>query len=417
MMEPRQPLGNQEARIEILKGIIKDLHAGRDQTALKARFRALIDGVDPREIAEMEQQLVAEGLPLAEIQKLCDVHVQLFRESLDRQKRPESPPGHPIHTLQAENRALKQVAEGLRVLFETLGDLDAPRVLESRSEAFEKVIRDLAQVEKHYLRKENLLFPFLEKHGIVGPPQVMWAIHDEVRALLKDVRSGLGEKDAPRLLRSGPALVQTVLDMIYKEDNILFPMALKTLAEEDWTAIYQGEAEIGYALVTRGEQWRPGTKPLGPEDLHGHEASLTAQGGSLALSTGSLSLEQIDLMLRSLPVDVTLVDENDEVRYYSEGTERVFPRSPAIIGRKVQNCHPPKSIATVNRILAAFKEGTKDVAEFWIELGGKFIHIRYYPLRDEQGRYRGTLEVTQDITAIRSLAGQHRLLDWEEETK
>jgi DUF438 domain-containing protein len=131
----------------------------------------------------------------------------------------------------------------------------------------------------------------------------------------------------------------------------------------------------------------------------------------LPLDTGLLSLEQINLLLRALPVDVTLVDENDEVRYYSDGRERIFPRSPGVIGRKVQNCHPPKSLELVNRILREFREGSREVAEFWIELAGRFIHIRYFALRDAAGRYRGTLEVTQDVTGIRKLEGQRRLLD------
>lgn len=137
-----------------------------------------------------------------------------------------------------------------------------------------------------------------------------------------------------------------------------------------------------------------------------------AAGGPLPLDTGALTAEQIDLMLTSLPVDISFVDEADTVVYYSATPERVFPRSPGVIGRKVQNCHPPKSVDVVERILEAFRSGKRDVAEFWIESGGKFIHIRYFALRDKSGAYKGTLEVSQDVTAIRALRGERRLLDW-----
>ncbi len=139
----------------------------------------------------------------------------------------------------------------------------------------------------------------------------------------------------------------------------------------------------------------------------GHQAKV-------ALDTGSLTPEQINLMLVHMPVDVSFVDENDTVVYYSATPERIFPRSPGVIGRKVQNCHPPKSLDTVNRILEAFKAGRRDEAEFWIEMDGKFIHIRYFALRDAGRRYRGCLEVSQDVTGIRALQGQKRLLDWED---
>ncbi|HCM29157.1 MAG TPA: hypothetical protein DIC34_21915 [Treponema sp.] len=123
--------------------------------------------------------------------------------------------------------------------------------------------------------------------------------------------------------------------------------------------------------------------------------------------------EQIDLMLKALPVDVSFVDEFDRVLYYTDAADRIFPRSPAVIGRDVSNCHPPKSVAIVHRILEAFRKKEKTEAEFWIEMGGKFIHIRYFPVYGSGGEYKGVVEVSQDVTAIRALQGQRRLLDWD----
>jgi DUF438 domain-containing protein len=203
-----------------------------------------------------------------------------------------------------------------------------------------------------------------------------------------------------------------IRDMVYKEEHILFPTALEKLSAEEWTAIRAQTAEIGTCYVE-------------PEDLQAPHVEMPAEaplpseavsGDLIPLSTGALTARQIDLMLTHLPVDVTYVDEHDVVRFFSATPERIFPRSPAIIGRKVQKCHPPASVHRVQRILDDFRAGTREGAEFWIQMGppdagGKFIHIRYFALRDEDGAYCGTLEVSQDVTGIRALQGERRLLD------
>ncbi len=400
-----------QERIEVLKSIIRDLHDDAPMEELKKRFSELLQDVSPTEIAEMEQQLISEGLPQDQIKRLSDVHVEVFKESLERQEGVDTPPGHPVHTFQYENRALCEVADELAALLEDLGDNPAPEQFEARIGAFTAHLGTLDQIENHYLRKENQLFPFLEKRGVVGPPQVMWAIHDDVRDLLKSARAALEDGNAAGSIEKGRELVRTVLDMIYKEDNILFPMSMQVLEEEDWSEIYRGEEQIGYALITPGTEWSPGEET-------GPAGTLPRRSGildALPLDTGLLSLEQINLLLRHLPVDVSFVDENDEVRYYSDVPDRIFPRSPGVIGRKVENCHPQKSVHIVSRIVEAFRAGEKDVAEFWIEMGGRFIHIRYFAVRDVQGNYRGTLEVSQDVTDIRTLEGERRLLDWNQE--
>lgn len=395
-----------EERIELLKGIIRDLHAGKDAQEIKRRFAELVKDVSTVEIAEMEKQLIAEGLPETEVKRLCDVHTQVFREALDRQAPRPLPPGHPIETMRREAEALTQVAVSLRAALAELGDPPAAGRLREGRGVFEDGLAKLLEVDKHFLRKEYQFFPVLEKRGIVAPPKVMWAIHDDVRALLKEVRRELGDGDAEAFARDMAVLLKTVDDMFYKEDRILYPMCVEAFETEDWAAVRQGEGEFGYALI----DGPAGVRGAPAED--GLPATAPAlEGRGIALRTGLLSPDQIRLMLGHLPVDVTFVDENDEVRYYSEGN-RVFPRSSGIIGRKVQNCHPPKSVHVVQKILDSFRAGEKDVAEFWLEVGGKFVHIRYFAVRDAARRYLGTLEVVQDVTAIRKLEGQRRLLDW-----
>lgn len=401
-------LTSKEARLEVLKDIIRELHEGGDRERLKRRFSELIQDVSPTEIAEMEQQLIEEGMPEEEVKRLCDVHVQVFKESLEGQPLPSSVPGHPLHTLMEENKALEKILEGWNKL---LGRVEAAgeAAMRQLKNALVSQLTTLAEVEKHYLKKENQLFPLLESKGVSGPSKVMWAIHDDIRAGLREFRRLVDSGRAAELVALGRNLSGMISDMIYKEEKILFPMSLETLSDEDWARVKKGEEEVGYAWVKPGEEWQPAEPVEDLPPLRAHKQPPAAVG----LDTGSLTPDVINLIFKSLPVDVSFVDENDTVRYYSASAERIFPRSPAVIGRKVQNCHPPASIHVVNRILNAFKEGRRDVAEFWIEMKGRFIHIRYFAVRDDKRVYKGCLEVSQDATEIRKLEGQKRLLDWQ----
>ncbi len=411
--EPEQePDEIDPARLETLKGIIRDLHAGTAVEELKSRFADLLADVSPTEISRMEQQLISEGLPTEQVQGLCDVHVRVFRDSLDAQEKVETPPGHPVHTFQAENAALRQVVEDLNRILSGLGEEPSADAFGAVRDELGARLEALGQIDRHYLRKENQLFPVLESKGVSGPPQVMWAIHDQIRRDLKELRSAFEAGDAATLAGRGPAVTEQIIEMIYKEENILHPMAMEILNVADWARIYDGEEEVGFALVDRGSEWTPPESVL-RQAAEGSEAEPTA---ALPLDTGLLSLEQINLLLTHLPVDVSFVDENDEVRYYSDSPDRLFTRTPAVIGRTVQNCHPPDSVHMVNAILDAFRSGEQDTAEFWIQMKGRFVHIRYFAMRDAEGEYRGCLEVSQDVTGIRALEGERRLLEWESDS-
>jgi PAS domain S-box-containing protein len=401
-------LTSREAKLEVLKDIIRELHEGGDREELKKRFAELIQDVSPSEISEMEEQLIEEGMPEEEVKRLCDVHVQVFKESLEKEPLPSLVAGHPLHTLREENRALEKILEGWNKL---LGQVEAggESGLKQLKDALASQLATLAEVEKHYLKKENQLFPLFEFKGVSGPSKVMWAIHDDIRAGLRGFRRLVDSGPATELVALGRNLSRMISDMIYKEEKILFPMSLKTLSDKDWARVRKGEEEVGYAWVEPGKEWQP-AEPV--EDLP-PLAPYKRPPAAVELDTGSLAPEVINLILKSLPVDISFVDENDAVRYYSASAERIFPRSPAVIGRRVQNCHPPASVHVVNRILNAFKEGRRDVAEFWTNLKGRFIHIRYFAVRDEKGVYKGCLEVSQDVTEIRKLEREKRLLDWQ----
>ena len=402
-----------EKKQQALKNIIKALHAGEDMAVLKQRFSELVKGVEATEIAKMEQALMDEGLPAEEIKRLCDVHVEIFKEALEEKDRPDPPLGHPIHTFMKENRASEKIMSETSMLLGRIGHPPKSEAFKENSAALGALIERLSDIDTHYSRKENQLFPMLEAHHFTGPSQVMWSIHDDIRAGLKRARQAFARADAEGTIALLKEAIQAIRDMIYKEEHILYPASLDMLSDPEWIKVKEGEADIGFAWVVPDTGWPEDiikeTEAAAPEP----EAVVEDVAGALGLDTGRMTLEQINLMLTHLPVDLTFVDENDRVAYYSEGPERIFPRSPAIIGREVRNCHPPKSVHLVNQILDAFKSSSRDTAEFWIELGGKFIYIRYFAVRDKTGYYRGCLEVSQDLTEIRKLEGQQRLLDWE----
>ena len=396
-----------EERLEVLKGIIRDLHAGVDMEILRDRFARLCEHVSPKEIAEMEQSLIDDGLPEAEVKRLCDVHVEVFKQSLDTQETPTTPAGHPIHNFMAENRATENLLEEIDGIIGELGRHPTSEVVEAHRETLVDLVARLSEIEKHYLRKENQLFPILEAKGMSGPSQVMWAVHDDIRAALKVAREQASAGD-PRISLTLEELSIPIRDMIYKEENILYPMSLESLTHKDWLRVKDGEADIGFAWIQPLFEWP------GPDDVVEEAPVEPVVAGLLDLDVGKLTPEQVNLIFKNLPLDVTFVDEDDRVAYYSHGRERTFPRSPAVIGRKVQLCHPGSSVHVVERILKEFKEGSRDVADFWITAKGKFLYIRYFAIRDDEGNYKGTLEVNQNVTGIKGLEGERRLLDWED---
>ncbi len=402
------------ARLEALHQIVKDLHAGKSVEDVKPAFEELIADVEATEIAAMEQKLIEGGVPDSEVKRLCDVHVQVFADALEGHEPITAPPGHPMDTFQRENQALLQVTASLRKVAEAVGEPPDGAAWARLKDALAGTVERLAEVEKHYLRKENQLFPFLEEHGVEGPSKVMWAIHDDIRALIKQARQTIAADDAAMAVSTCMALAKMVDDMVSKEERVLHPMSMDTLSEAEWVKIRAGEGDIGYAFIAEVPAWpaeAPGEGAAAASGAAAAQAGQASPAGLLSLNRGELSLEQLNLVLGVLPVDFQYVDEHDRVLFYSEG-HRIFPRSPGVIGRKVQNCHPPASVHKVQQIIDAFRAGEKDTAEFWIEMQGKFLHIRYFALRDAGGNYRGVVETVQDVAGIRALEGQRRLLDW-----
>jgi len=400
---------------KMLKELIKELHAGAPPEQVKKKFEQVLESVSTLEISKIGQELIEEGLPREEIRRLCDVHLAVFREQLEKQKG-EVPPGNPILILREEHRILLRLSEKLNALVDKVQKAqDKSRIVEEIAQ-LKQIAEDFIDAEKHYLREENVLFPILEKHGVKEPPTIMWMEHNQLRDLKKRLNNLIEKHDAvsfqsfkKELAEAAESLTETLSSHIFKENNILFPTAMNVVTEQEWRDAKRDFDEIGYCRFT------PEQLIAAPEVKKAEERKFeVVPEGIMQFETGTLSKEEVEAILNTLPVDITFVDKDDAVKYFSKGEERIFVRTKAIIGRKVQKCHPEKSVHIVNKILDSFKTGKRDVAEFWINLKGRLVHIRYFAVRDKDRKYLGTMEVTQDITSIKNIEGERRLLDWKE---
>lgn len=405
-------INNREHRKEVLKEIIMELHSGKTPEEVKDRFAQLIKEVSPTEISEMEQSLMLDGMGIGEIQKLCDVHASIFKGSIAEIHNPSSPdktPGHPVNTFRFENRELeKLIDQDIKPLLESLKENKDDKNLK----ALEEKLSKLWEIDKHYSRKENILFPFLEKYEITAPPQVMWGVDDEIRTSIKEARNMVSKFDGQyeNLVAKVEEAINGVGEMIFKEENILFPMALETLTEDEWFKISEESSSIGYCLTEPLAKWVPAKTTSYEEDKKDIE-KVDEDKDMLSFESGMLTLNQIEKMLNHLPVDITFIDENDTLKYFSLTKDKIFARTKAAIGRDVHNCHPPASVHVVEKILSDFKSGKKDSEEFWIKMGSIYAYIRYFAVRDDNGKYMGTMEVTQDIKPIQEITGDKRLLE------
>ncbi|MBA1335305.1 MAG: Hemerythrin domain protein [Firmicutes bacterium] len=404
-----EAINNREYRQRVLKELIMELHNGKSVGEVKERFAKLIEGVTASEISEMEQNLIMEGMPVEEVQRLCDVHAEVFKGSIEHIHKPsraEEMPGHPVHTIRLENKEVKKLIEEdinpILAGLEEAGD-------EAKLPELAQLLDLLWQIDKHYSRKENLLFPYLEKYGITAPPKVMWGVDDEIRNGIKELKKLLEEGgiSARALAQKFREVVNKAVEMIFKEENILIPMAMDTLTEDEWLNIAEESGEIGYTLIDPPPKWAP-YRTDAARDMKKDRTELPKD--NIRFETGILRQEEMEAMFNTMPVDITFIDKDDVVKFFSNNQDRIFARTKAVIGRTVQNCHPPASVHIVNKMLQDFKEGRKDHEDFWIRMGDRYVYIRYFAVRGSSGEYLGTMEVSQDIKPIQQIQGEKRLM-------
>ncbi|MBE5962809.1 MAG: DUF438 domain-containing protein [Lachnospiraceae bacterium] len=397
-------INNREMRKETLKNIIRQLHEGKTMDEVKQQFEEVFHGVSASEISEAETALVLEGIPNDEIQNLCDVHASVFKGTIDEihgNIEGSSQKGHPIEVMKMENREIEKIMEDQ--IRPYIGSMEEPDSYQLLMKGMER----LSKIDLHYSRKENLLFPYLEKYEVTAPPKVMWGVDDEIRMQIKVVQTMLGKSftDTSEIAGKIKELLDRIAEMIFKEENILFPMLLEKLTEDEWKMIASESREIGY-LIDHVPEWKESLSGVKKESMEPK-----AENGEVVLPTGRMTLEELKNMLNTLPFDITFVGKDDTVKYFSEGKERIFARTKTVIGRTVSNCHPPASVHIVEGIVEDFKSGKKDSEDFWINMGDAFVLIRYFAVRNEQGEYIGVLEVTQNIKKIQQIQGEKRLVE------
>ncbi len=406
-------IDNSSKRKELLKHLLLQLHEGAPAEVLRGRLIEVLSSIPYNEVVEVEQELINEGaLTSDEILDFCDLHTAVLEGSIDLEGAKTIPAGHPVDTFKKENIAIQQEVDNLRRLFENLNEVSSENAADYIIK-LRKGFNALWDIDKHYKRKEYLLFPYLEKYEITGPPKVMWGKHDEIRGLMKDVFDTLNvpEIEAGELKPIIELVLKSVLEliegMIMKEEEILLPMTMDTLKTDEWYKIYQETPEFGFCLVEPEAEWKP-------DNIETSNVAFV-HTDAIRLSSGAFSMKEIEALFIHLPIDITFVDKDDKVRFFSHSPNRVFERNKAILGRDVRMCHPPGSVHVVEQILKDFKSGKENKAIFWISkfMGTRFVYIEYSAVRSPEGEYLGVVEITQDITEMRKLEGDQRLLSYQ----
>lgn len=430
--EPKPQEPTPEERRELLTSYLERLDAGEDVESVRADFARTFADVDAGEIAAAEQALISAGTPVEKVQELCDVHASLFDGAVacsPAKGAPEAQPGHPVQVMRAENAEVTKAVTQARALVAAIRALADAAQHPEFAQALQADIDLLSGVLPHYKRKEELLFPHLEAHGVTGPSKVMWGKDDEVRGYLKMAQSlldGVTGSPTPGNLSSVADQLEDAADgmesMVTKEENVLIPLALENLLATEWTQIAAESEEFGYSYIKTPPAWKADALSLAEDKLNAMaaqqagtsendeepEAQAVPADAKIHLSTGEFTTAQLEAVLNTIPLDLTFVDADDKTRFFSHGDSRVFPRPKSCLGRDVYACHPPKSQAMVHQVFEDFRSGARDSYEFWIHLRGRFVYIRYFAVRDTDGKYLGALETTQDITDISQLEGDNR---------
>lgn len=421
-------INNSSQRKALLKHMIQELHSGEAPEMVKNRVKELLKNIPYNEVVEVEQELISEGLPEEEVLKFCDIHSSVLEGSITSHQ-PQFPTGHPVDTIKKENIEVANVTKKVKDLFDSIPNIEsgADDQVSAVILKLKALFNSLYDLDKHYKRKEYLLFPFLEKAAITGPPKVMWGKHDEIREQLKASIEALTpgsittkeELMSVVVLLLGPA-IEAVDSMIMKEEEILLPMCMEKFSEENWYQIYLETPVYGYCLYDPREEWKPelsvveNLKKSQLEEGSPAASGVTyTDGAPVRLSSGSFDLKELEALFVTIPIDITYVDADDKVKFFSHSPNRVFERNRSIIGRDVRLCHPPGSVNIVQQILEDFKSGKENQAKFWLSnFMGRFVYIEYTALRGKENEYLGVIEVTQDITEFRKLEGDQRLLSY-----
>lgn len=374
------------------------------------QIKERVGKVSPYHLAYIEQTMTEEQ------DDECyreDIHqiLHMLEGNMDT-TRPDLPASHPLMHYMRENDELRRLLLAVEDL------VQYPMIKNQWLELYDRI----GQYPTHYHRKQNQLYPVLEKKGFMRPSTTMWTYDDKVRDMIREAQTLLEQDDEEAFMALQPKLVAHARDLMEKEEMVLYPTSLALISPEEFEDMKSGDREIGFAFFTPDEEPKAEAATPKQDDSFAQELqALLAKHGYgmsreqvLPVTTGELTLEQINLIYKHLPIDISYVDENELVRFYSDTDHRIFPRSKNVIGREVMNCHPKKSAHVVREVIDKLRSGEQNKAEFWINKPGIFIYILYVAVRDSEGRFRGVLEMMQECSHIRELEGSQTLLTWQE---
>ncbi|WP_455031951.1 PAS domain-containing protein [Oribacterium sp.] len=409
--------------------IVHEIKSAYDEgkLSLEEARKALKDRVQhlaPYEIAIIEQEMVEETEDEC-VKEDIQAMLEVFQDVLVT-KEQSLPENHPISCYRRENAKMKELLLSVEDL------VQYPVIKNQWLELYEELLK----FKIHLSRKQNQLYPVLEKKGFTRPTTTMWTLDDFIRDEIAECYNLLLEDKEEEFIGKQAELVADVRDLMDKEENILYPTSLEMISDEEFRYMAEGDQEIGFAYITVDKDKTDIPKSFASSAASSPLSGLSSAPGfaeelagllgkygfnnneeKLNVTTGQLTLEQINLIYQHMPVDLSYVDENELVCFYTDTKHRVFPRSKNVIGRDVKNCHPKASVHIVEEIIKKFRSGEQDKAEFWINKPDLFIYIVYFAVRDENGKFRGVLEMMQDCTHIRSLQGSQTLLTWEQQEK
>ncbi|MDZ7740686.1 MAG: PAS domain-containing protein [Bacteroidota bacterium] len=400
---------NKQERIDDLVSFTCGMIEGRKGGELIEQYRKSIEAVSPALVVAMVDRIMQMEYATSGIKKGINKALNVFYKKLDERRTELPEEKHFLYYLIKENQAMDERMKAAKDLIKRINrEEDEHEAFENLKSLLLQKVKDFAKFDAHYVKKENILFPYLER---MWPDyrcvKLMWSYHDDIRESWKRLQELLLDKymDLVEFNEEIGRFYFLVYTIMFREEAVIFPIAVKDFKRDDWWEMLQQAREIGFSFIG---------SPA--EDLHGKpveemkmEDALQAEWNEesqVNLDSGSMSVQQLINLLNTLPVDITLVDEHNKVQYFSSPEKRIFPRSKAVIGRDVNNCHPPESVHIVEKLINDMRSGKKDSERFWIEMKGKFILIDYYALRDQHGKYKGVIEVTQDLTDIRKLRGR-----------
>lgn len=416
----------EQQRMNILTDILTRLHHGSTPDEVQAAFDQHFQGVSAIEISLMEHQLIESDdndITFEDVMELCNVHANLFKNKVDGAGDISEfeKPGHPIHVLKTENQAMRAALMRINRLIKNISD-DAlePGILRG----LKNQLALLGQFEHHYQRKEEVIFPVMEKYNHTAPPKVMWGVDDHIRDLFADVLTQLDsihDTGVTALKERFDAFSHEFTEMIFKEESIMIPLVLDIFNEDDWLHIAEDSERFGYTIVEPEEKWVPERIDFVEEKEADHSESQVEKPLDLnnlpdtqeiPFGQGFLTLKEVRKILDLIPMELTFINKDDVFKYFNNSIpdeDKAFLRAPSAIGREVKNCHPPKSLAMVLKLVEDLRSGVKEKEQMWFERkNGQFIHVTYVAVRDDDGAYMGILEYVQDIAPLKELTGMKR---------